>query len=135
MTFEESETRATWIVAQTRLGEESLTVIPLECNGRETWFISQGLKVIINPDEPAFRDLQLQLLRHSMRVSNHAVLSVLKTEEKPRLFTRSVLLKDCVPLWLKNGETSLQAGKDKIHLTLDEKLGLVISKDKGDVHE
>ncbi len=134
LTFEENENSAAWVVAQTRLGEESVTVIPLERDGERTWFSSQGEKVEVSLNTEAPREMQLRLLRHSLRVSNRNAVAAIKTnpEQPPRLFTESALLKEIIPLWLTDGKASLPSVKTTIHLTLDPKLGLVIDKDKGE---
>lgn len=132
--FEESENGAAWVVAQTRLGEESVTIIPLERNEAVTWFYSSGAKVEVSLDSEAPREMQLRLLRRSLRVSNRKAVKAINDniEKPPRLFTESALLKESLPLWLTDGKARLSSGKTTIQLTLDPELGLVIDKDGGE---
>jgi len=131
LTFEESENSAAWLVAQTRLGEESVTVIPLERSGILCHWIGGESEVRL--DAEASREVQLQLLRQSLRVSNRAAVKALtaSTEPLPSLFTESVLLKECRPIWLHNGQARLGMPRGALILTLDPKLGLVITMEGG----
>src|SRR5450756_2266421 len=54
-------------------------------------------------DHEATRAVQLRLLRYGLRVSNKAAVPLLReqAEPLPRLFSRSALLRDTLPLWLK----------------------------------
>jgi CRISPR-associated endonuclease/helicase Cas3 len=132
LTFDENENSAAWAVAQTRLGEESITVIPLEREGNCAWYYKDGIKVEVGLNDPASRETQLELLRRSLRISNRYAIDALKASfASLPLFAQSALLKECFPLWLKNGETSLRAGKRTLHLALDYGLGLVIDTIRG----
>jgi hypothetical protein len=127
--FEEDENSAAWIVAQTRLAEESVTVIPLERHGNDALFSPEKQ---VRLDAPAPREVQLQLLRRSLRIAHRDVVRALKEESSPlpRLFTESPLLKGYLPLWLRQGQTLLTTGRNAWQLKLDSQLGLVISKEK-----
>jgi CRISPR-associated endonuclease/helicase Cas3 len=124
--FEESENSAAWIVAKTRLGEESVTVIPLEWRDATAWGWPDGLQVAINQAAP--RETQLDLLRRQLRISHHDAVAALKAQSLPPLFTRSALLKEYLPLWLTDGLAELPLKKGTLVLSLDEKLGLQICK-------
>jgi len=128
--FVEDENSAAWIVAQTRLGEESLTVIPIERIENKVRLVPHGQAVSLDAAAP--RAVQLQMLRRSLRISNREAVQALKAERDrlPRLFTESALLKGCLPLELKDGRAVLPLTKGTLCLTLDPKLGLVIAKDK-----
>jgi CRISPR-associated endonuclease/helicase Cas3 len=129
--FEEDENSAAWIVAQTRLGEESVAVIPLEKKGNQASFSPTGEQV--NLDAAAPREIQLRLLRRSLRISHREVVQAIKASRgaMPRLFTHSALLKGYAPLWLSDGQTRWPRTKGMLVLTLDPQLGLVITKEGG----
>ena len=126
LTFEEDEDSAAWVVAQTRLGRESVTVIPLERDGDQARIFPTDATV--NLDAAAPRRVQLQLLRRSLRLSNYHAVKALKAakDARPRLFTKSALLKGCFPLWLTDGRLHIPLPKGILVLTLDPQLGLVI---------
>jgi len=129
LTFEEDEGNAAWIVAQTRLGRESVTVIPLERDGDEARLFHTD--TVVHLDAAVPREMQLQLLRRSLRVSQWYVVQALKAEkdDRPRLFTKSALLKGCFPLWLTGGQLRIPLPKGIVVVTLDPRLGLVIRKE------
>jgi CRISPR-associated endonuclease Cas3-HD len=68
LNFEESETSAGWVIAQTRLGEESINIIPLETDGVSVQFSSKGQEYRTTIDGSSSREMQLRLLRRSLRV-------------------------------------------------------------------
>jgi CRISPR-associated endonuclease/helicase Cas3 len=129
LTFEEDETGAAWVVAQTRLGRESVNLIPLEklddtaarlCPGDET----------VALDRAAAPAMQRRLLRRHLRVSRPEIVKATKHQDDlPTLFTRSPRLKGYYPLWLENGQASFakSSGKGNLVVTLDRDLGLVIA--------
>jgi hypothetical protein len=53
----------------------------------------------------------------------------LKAEAPPPLFTKSSLLKECLPLWLTDGQLRLPLKKGAMILTMDQELGLKIRKE------
>lgn len=128
MTFEEDENSATWIVAQTRLGPESLNVIPLEMLDDNTCRGPDDEKLAL--DRPASRETQMRLLRRSLRISRRGVVQTLKTNTShlPTLFSSSALLKEYIPLLLKHGRAELQVDKRTLAVILDPRLGLVIDQ-------
>lgn len=137
MMFEESENNASWIVAQTRLGEESLNVIPLEVADDQVR-LSEHEWISLHTEAP--REIQLQLLRRSLRVSQYTAVQALKanTNDLPGLFKKSALLKDCVPLLLNNEQAHLAWNNKILVFTLDARLGLVIERQntqKTDIQE
>jgi len=131
--FIESETEAGWMIAKTRLGEESLNVIPLEKDGDTAVCVVDGETLSICLTEKLTRDVQLKLLRHSLRVSNHQGVDALKKNlgKTPTAFSGSALLKDYIPLFLTNGCVTLPGEKSKSVFKLDPYLGLVIRTEKG----
>ena len=129
--FQENEESASWGVAQTRLGAESVTLVPLERRGRRAWLCSADLTLAL--DAPCDRATALTVLRHAIRVSHRGVLRALEPEAVPdtTLF-RHPLLGRLRPLWLMDGHGRL-GGCGEIELTDDPELGLVIEqRAKGD---
>ncbi len=131
--FEESETRAGWMIAQTRLAERSVTLIPLERCGDEVF--CPGLSDTLQVDRAANRAVQLALMRRSLRVSRYEVVKYCDhledAKELPALFRGSGagLLKEVYPLWLEDGRAVIISGNVSLALTLDDRLGLVIEKE------
>lgn len=127
--FEESEDKATWITARTRLGEESITIIPLERNGDNA--TCPGITHDLPLSKPACKEDQLALLRHSLKCSDRLAIAALKAIRVPPLFSESVLLKNAYPLWLEVGFTTLYTREGSIDISLNSRLGLVIYHKKG----
>lgn len=124
--FVEDENSAAWMVAQTRLGEETVNVIPLWLDGEYATLWANNTRVHLN--EPVSRAIQLQMLGQSIRVGQRDAVPALRQQELPALFTKSALLKDVFPLWLVDGKSELGAGRNKITLILDPILGLIFKK-------
>jgi len=128
--FDEDENSAAWIVAQTRLGEETLNVIPLEKD--EDWaYLDDGSK--INVKTEASLSIQRKLLKNHLRISNPDAIEAVRLEAEKQgtiLFKKSILLKEYHPIWLSKGEAHLPQAKPNIHINLDPMLGLVIEKEK-----
>ncbi|MGA9347995.1 MAG: CRISPR-associated helicase Cas3' [Anaerolineae bacterium] len=129
LTFEEDETGASWVVAQTRLGRESVNLIPLEREGDMARLSPTGEMVAL--DRRASREMQLSLLRRHLRVSRPEIVRALKEAPLPKLFTKSPKLKGYYPLWLTDGKAEFPLEKGKLVVILDDELGLVIHKEKG----
>lgn len=133
LTFEEDETRADFIVAQTRLGEDSLNVIPLVLvnDTHASVTTADGTVQIVALNATAPRDAQLALLRRNLRISNHDAIRALREESRLRphkLFIESSLLAGYVPLILDGGEKTIPVKNGVLTLRLDSNLGLVIRK-------
>lgn len=134
LTFQEREDSARWGVAQTRLGAEAVTLIPLERRGRR---VHVALSDQIYPlDRPAERADALALLRHSIRVSHKGIVrhfEAAKTQ-RPALFDNP-LLAGTHPLWLAEG-SAFPGSRGEFALRLDSELGLIIaSTEKGEPDE
>lgn len=129
--FAEDENQAGWFIAQTRLGQESVTIILLERQGDTAWFNRAGGKVAVPINELVPRNIQLDLLRQSLRISHKEIVKHLRQEfgNKERLFKDAELLHDCYPLWLTNGEMTLKTGNANYIIRLDPLLGMVIKKE------
>jgi len=126
--FDEDENSAAWIVAQTRLGEETLNVIPLEKDG--DWaYLDDGSK--INVKTEASLSIQRKLLKNHLRISNPDAIEAVRLEAEKQgtiLFKKSILLKEYYPIWLSKGEAHLLQAKPNIHIYLDSALGLIWKK-------
>ena len=128
--FEEDESRADWIVAQTRLGGETLNVIPIERDGDIAYVDGKNIRISVN--EEALLDTQRKLLKRNLRISHHAAIQAIQVNEEKnitKLFKESQLLKGYYPLWLHNGKRELKFEDDKFQVTLDPSLGLLIEKE------
>ncbi|MGC8879964.1 MAG: CRISPR-associated helicase Cas3' [Anaerolineae bacterium] len=128
--FEEDEGGTAWIVARTRLGEESVTVIPLELDAPD---LASATCARVSDQEdwlslaaPAPRATQLRLLRRSVRVSRQDAVRALRNTRThlPPLFRESPLLRSCFLLGLYRG----CARVDALTFRLDPDLGLVIER-------
>jgi len=121
----ESENKAGYLIAQTRLGEPSLNIIPLELEGSTIRLADE--KIHINAEAP--RSTQLFLLRQHLRISNPQAIKAIESQSSTKLFSQSALLEDFYPLWLTSGKAQMQTAKGQILMfTLDPDLGLVIEK-------
>lgn len=131
MVFEESETRAGWIVAQTRLGEKSINLVPLEDHG--DLFTIPGDEKPIQKGKAIDSIDQLRMLRGQVRVSRAEVVEALSQQEdqKNLNFAQSSLLRDVRPLWLTDGKAEVVTKSGIILLELDPLLGLKIKKKGG----
>jgi hypothetical protein len=128
--FEEDENRADWIVAQTRLGGETLNVIPIERDGDFAHVEGENIRISVN--EEALLDIQRKLLKRNLRISHQEAIQVIQGDGEKNmtpLFKESQLLKGYYPLWLDGGKKEFKLGHDKIQFTLDPQLGLLIEKE------
>jgi CRISPR-associated endonuclease/helicase Cas3 len=131
MVFTESETKAGWTVAQTRLGERSVNIIPLEDHG--DYCTLPGSDKPIHKSLPASREDQFLMLRHQVRISRTDLVNALdrQSQHLPGLFTGSPLLRDVLPLWLHMGVASVTTDKHVFELVLDPQLGLRFNRKGG----
>jgi CRISPR-associated endonuclease/helicase Cas3 len=132
----DDENSAGYLAARTRREAESVTIIPLERTGNRVRFVTaKGKPVELNANQVAPPKMERQILRRMVRVSRKAALTALRQYQKDEkdvpLFADSFHLSEYLPLWLTNGQKSLQQGNNTIHFRLDPKLGLVIEKEKG----
>lgn len=126
--FEENEENSIHIAAQTRLGQEGITVIPLEKS--QGVIQLQDYREPILLDRPADRSIQLALLRHGLKIEDRDIVRLMKHNlgQLPEVFRKSPLLKEAFPLWFVDGKAVFQDGKNVINLVLDQELGLIIQK-------
>lgn len=102
---------------RTRLGQESITLIPVEVMDGG-W--SLGLKEpLFDPARPLSDALARQLYDRQLKVSRVAVVKRFKTAELPAAFEHP-LLRNCYPLPLESGVFK----EGKLCLTLDSVFGL-----------
>lgn len=121
--FEDDEDSANWIAAQTRLGEASANLIPLEKLGDKVRCV--GLPYLLDPNKPLPYSLQFKLANRAIRVSHKKVIAALQKGENniPAMIVKSPLLKRYLPLWLEAGTNCFN---NDVTLKLDPELGLVI---------
>jgi CRISPR-associated endonuclease/helicase Cas3 len=132
--FIESDNQSSWIVARTRLGEESLTIIPIERDGNSIGVVLDGSILTIPLEGALSRENQLKLLRRSIRVSNRRLVEILKNQEQENLpleISGAPLLKDVYWLWLSEGRAIFRDHTGIIKVEIDSRLGLVIQTEKG----
>ncbi|MFN8470331.1 MAG: CRISPR-associated helicase Cas3' [Caldilineaceae bacterium] len=128
-TFEEDENSAAWIVAQTRLGDESLNIIPLEVHDG-VGLLPDGTRVPLAAEADV--TTQIKLLRRNLRISQHqAIQAVRALNEMPcPLFKNSPLLKNYFLLPLNNGKATITQDKLRLSFTLHPRIGLIIEREK-----
>lgn len=128
LTFIESEVQAGWTVAKTRLGEQSINVIPLEDMGDVCKV--PGSEKLLQKCLPANNADQLFMLRNQIRIGYQDIVKALMGQKKelPALFTGAPLLHDYIPLWLKDGKAVVTVGNSEFVLKLDPLLGLMIER-------
>jgi CRISPR-associated endonuclease/helicase Cas3 len=135
VSFKEDEDKSGWMVARTRLGEESVTVIPLQRQNKQA--ICAGLTQPVPLDLPAAMDIQLILLRHGLKISGNGLCAAVRNAagSRGRLFEKSTLLRNVYPLWLENFQTNLTVNGRPCQIRLDSRLGLIIDRQKGDKYD
>lgn len=122
--FGEDEESQAWNIAQTRLGEPSMLVIPL---GRDGEWATWGKDKRVATTGRAEREDQMKLLKFSVRLSHPTVVNALTKQgdaERTALFTESPLLRHAQPLWLTDGSATLTADGRRITVRLDPVLGI-----------
>ena len=105
----------------TRLGEESLAVVPL-------WADALGWRE--RPDAPPFdpqrpleRDRARAVYARQLRVSRKALVKMLQAQPKPPAFAESPYLRDLYPLLLDDEGKAIVEG---LQARLDARLGLCL---------
>jgi len=131
LVFEENETKAGWTVAQTRLGERSINLIPLEDHGE--YCTLPGETKCLPKHLSLDKADQIKLLRHQIKLNRIELIDSLSNQDEKsmQLFNNSPLLRDVLPLWLHNGKAEIATGKGVFVLELDPVLGLTIIKNGG----
>lgn len=103
---------------KTRLGAESITLIPLEVV-EGAWCVRLG-EPAFAPDQPLADALARQLYNRQLKVSRTAMVKRFKCDPLPTAFEHP-LLRNCYPLPLQQGRYM----QDGLRLRLDDLLGLV----------
>lgn len=112
------EGEGTGLENKTRLGSESITLIPLETVA-DGWCVRLG-DTVWTPDQPLSDALARQLYNRQIKVSRRALVKHFKCDQRFAAFDHP-LLRNCYPLPLQQGRYL----QDGIRLCLDEWLGLV----------
>lgn len=134
--FEEDEDNAAWVVAKTRLGKESVSVIPLYVDGDMASLYPNSEPFPI--DCEASQATQLEMLRRNLRVSYAHLVKAIKHVQNHRntdLFAKSKLLKGFYPLWIEQNKITLTTPNDNFVLRLDPDLGLIPVNDEKENEE
>jgi CRISPR-associated endonuclease/helicase Cas3 len=137
LVFQENDESARWGVAQTRLGAESVTLLPLEREASTARVPGSGARLRL--DQQPDREMATELLRQCVRVSHRAVVRLFErgaqandgadgAEERREIaLLDHALLAHIRPLWLREGSAVLAGGR--LRLQLDHDLGLVIDSE------
>ena len=89
LVFEESETKADWVVAQTRLGQQSITIIPVEVLIDGLWKCGDDL--VIDPSKSIDHDTQLAMLRQGIKLSYPDIIHILINQPHSAVFNASAI--------------------------------------------
>ncbi|WPC04513.1 CRISPR-associated helicase Cas3' [Pseudomonas benzenivorans] len=106
----------------TRLGDDSITLIPLHVVAGG-WSLTPG-GVAFDPEQLLPDALARQLYARQLKTSRKALLKHCQTEQTPRAFAEHPLLRHLKPLPLTDG--CLQIGQ--LRVCLDNELGLVFQR-------
>lgn len=104
----------------TRLGQESITLVPVHSDEEGKWHVHEGDAGFL-ADQPVDLDTARALYNRQIKVSRAAVVKHFKAAEPPVAFASHPLLRHMRPLVLK-GSVSADA---PLKLTLSSELGLV----------
>ena len=113
---------------KTRLGAESITLIPLEVV-EGGWCVRPG-EPVFTPDQRLSDALARQLYNRQLKVSRKALVRHFKGEPLPAAFEHP-LLRNCYPLRLQQGRYA----QEGLRLRLDDLLGLVYEPAEGKKEE
>lgn len=113
---------------KTRLGAESITLIPLEVV-EGGWCVRPG-EPVLTPDQTLPDAQARQLYNRQLKVSRKALVRHFKCEPLPAAFEHP-LLRNCYPLPLQQGRYA----QEGLRLRLDDLLGLVYEPAEGNKEE
>ena len=105
----------------TRLGEESIVLIPVEVQDGGRWCCGDRT---FDPTQSVDRETAGLLYDRQIRVSSRPLVAALLAKDVPAAFQESALLRYCRPLPLVGGV--YEAGK--VRVRLDDELGLVYER-------
>lgn len=103
----------------TRLGPESLTVVPVHVDGGAWRTDLEG--PAFDPDQPLDAAVARRLVERQVRLSRRELVKALKLQPPPPAFASHPWLQHCVPLRLVGGQCVLGA----LVVSLDARLGIV----------
>jgi CRISPR-associated endonuclease/helicase Cas3 len=109
----------------TRLGEESLAVVPLWAS--EAGWRERPDAPPFDPERPLERVRAQAVYTRQLRVSRKALIQALKAQARPPAFAESPYLRDLWPLLL---DAKGEANVGTLQVRLDARLGLVYSKEE-----
>lgn len=120
---EEGEGEEMGLVNCTRLGEPSVTLIPLHRVAGGYALHADGEAISL--EQPLPGALAQQLYQRQLKVANKAVVHYLLQQPLPVAFEDSALLRHCRPLLLDGGRLAVNG---RLTLELDDELGLVYQR-------
>ena len=109
---------------QTRLGDDSVTVLPVHVSP-DGWRLHPG-DLPFNPANKPDFGLARRMLARQLRLSRKAVVKALLATEPPRGFQDHPWLRDVRPLQLQDGAMTI----GNLKLVLDPELGIVYRSDE-----
>jgi CRISPR-associated endonuclease/helicase Cas3 len=110
------------LVAQTRLGRLSITLIPLHGDGSGGWFLDAALENPVDLETAPNRFEVERLIRRGVSIAKLDWVAHFKEQEVPKGWQRSAHLRHTRPLWLN---TDREYAADGRRIRMDEALGLV----------
>ena len=105
---------------QTRLGDDSVTVLPVHVSADGSWRLHPG-DLAFDPDRKPDAALARRMLARQLRLSRKAVVKTLLAKEPPAGFQEHPLLRDVRPLLLQGGAMAIGT----LQVVLDAELGIV----------
>lgn len=106
--------------AVTRLGEPSITVVPL-FHRHGAMYLSREGKLLIDLDKKPSLDDARELLRHAVGLSNRAVYAHLTSQNPPKIWQQSALLRHVRVIELEEEEYVIN---EKLRIRLHPMLGV-----------
>lgn len=106
--------------ARTRLGDRSVTAVPLYQVGDRLYVDAGGAQPVSVDTEPSFPEAR-RLYMRSVSLSRRDVVAELTSHDPPKGWEESPLLRKCRPLRLSDGAARLGSAV----VTLDHELGIV----------
>lgn len=103
----------------TRLGEDSLTVVPILANG-EGWRLF-ATDTAFDPNAEPCPALAQYIYRRQVRLSRKDLVKALRAQQTPKVFDSHPLLRNLRPLVFSNGIADF----DRLRVHLDPELGIV----------
>ncbi|MBN2676775.1 MAG: CRISPR-associated helicase Cas3' [Anaerolineaceae bacterium] len=127
ITFEENENQAGWLIAKTRLTQESISVLIMETDGTHAWFQGEDKRYELN--KPVQQKEALEIMRHNLKITHPTAIKAIKENpiyKQNALFEKSPLLINIYPIFINDNKTIISEAN--LVLELDPQLGLTIRK-------